>query len=118
MNKNIDDLLKFDFHDGRPDHLMWDGENVELKYVNWREINFKFTFKKVAHFSGFGAGSSLCDAEISKDQEKISRHIAPLKEDWYTEGFWHLDKLYMLTLSDGIPFFTIIFEDVKITQLN
>ena len=116
--KAIELLRKFDFHDGHPVRLEWNGTEAILEYQNWQEKLYKFTFKNTAYIQSYGCGASLCEAEISNDTQLISNVISHLEHDWATDGTFKKENMTQFTIRDDLPILTIIFEDVEIELMK
>jgi hypothetical protein len=113
-----DKLTRIDFNDGHPIGVAWDGWTLLLDYRNWQEKVVRFTFKGVAHVSGYGGGASLCSARVSVNSPEIDRVKELLGRDWGTNETWNEAELTELVIFDDVSLLTVIFQDVEIEYLG
>jgi hypothetical protein len=108
----VDVLRQFDFSDGHPLNLSYDGRTLLLDYQDWRERVVSFRFEGVAFFSCFGGNASLCSAEILDDTPEIQKARESLAHDWGTWDYWKEKQLTQLVIRDDVPLLTVVFENV------
>jgi hypothetical protein len=111
-------LSGFDFSDGHPIGIAWNGWTLLLDYMNWLQETLRLKFKGVAFLSGYGGGASLRSATVSWDSPEIEQAKKMLTHDWHTNEFWKTKNLTQLVIFGDVPLLTIILEDVEIERLS